>query len=215
MSDPRKYWDERYAAGGTSGAGSIGALRDWKHQIIRSYAGTPASVIDIGCGDLSFWHGNPPVTYTGIDISSVIIARNQRRYPEHRWICAPGSARPPVSAPVVLCLDMLFHILDETEYRRTLETICACSERWIFAYTWYANPIPALLWRIRWELLRAFRIRGMIATFFDPSSDQTYETYRPFREYLPIFEAAGFDLVRFAPYDESGGMYVFRKREVS
>lgn len=215
VSDLREYWDRRYAAGGISGAGSVGALRAWKHQVIRSCADPASPVLDVGCGDLSFWHDCLPEAYTGLDFSTTIIARNQRRYPDRHWICSPASVRPPVTAPVVTCLDMLFHILDEGEYRRTLATLCACSERWIFVYTWYTNPIPALLWRIRLDLLRAFRIRGLIATFFDTSTDQTYEAYRPFQEYLPIFETAGFDLVRFAPYDESGGMYVFRKREAA
>jgi hypothetical protein len=213
VSNPRKYWDRRYAAGGTSGLGSVGTLRDWKHQVILSYAGTPASVIDVGCGDLSFWHGCPPESYTGIDLSTVIIARNQRRYPDRRWICSPGSVRPPVTAPVVLCLDLLFHLLDETEYRRTLETLCACSERWIFIYTWHTNPIPAIRWQIRVDHLRHLRLRAFAASFWDLTSDHVYEQFRNLRTDLPLFTAAGFDLDRFVPYDQVGGMYVFRKRE--
>lgn len=211
MDNPRDYWNERYAAGGTSGPGSVGALRDWKRGVVLSTAGPLTSVIDIGCGDLSFWDGCPPAQYTGLDLSTVIIARNQRRFPDRRWICGAASVHPPVSAPVVLCFDVLFHILDETEFRRTLASLCACSEQWIFIYTWHTNPIPALRWQIRFDLLQHLRFRALAATFGDLTSDQTYEKFRNLQEYLPIFAAAGFDLHRFAPYDQIGGMYVFRR----
>jgi hypothetical protein len=179
--------------------------------MVLTYAGPLASVIDVGCGDLSFWRRCPPVAYTGIDFSSTIIARNQIRFPDRRWICSPASQPSPVSAPVVLCFDVLFHILDETEFRRTLASLCACSEQWIFIYTWHTNPIPALRWQIRFDHLRHLRLRALAASFGDLTSDQTYEKYRNLQEYRPAFAAAGFVLHRFAPYDQIGGMYVFRR----
>jgi 2-polyprenyl-3-methyl-5-hydroxy-6-metoxy-1,4-benzoquinol methylase len=208
----QNYWDERYDAGGTSGPGSIGALQNWKHQTISAYIDPFTSVIDIGCGDLSFWGNRLPATYTGIDFSTVVIAHNLIRFPDRQWICGPASEKHPISAQAVICFDVLFHIMDENEFRQVLTSICSYSEQWIFIYTWYTNPIPTLRWQIRLKHLRNFRLQALIESFRDLTNDQVYERFRNLQEYLPIFDDAGFDLYQFIPYDQIGGMYIFRRR---
>ena len=76
-----KYWNKRYANGLTSGDGSIGCLKDFKWGIIDKYVGdiSQKSVIDVGCGDLSFWEGKDCDEYTGIDISNVVIEHNKEK----------------------------------------------------------------------------------------------------------------------------------------
>jgi hypothetical protein len=53
----KEYWENRYASGGTSGCGSIGKLKEWEWKAITEYLPTPDHIIDVGCGDLSFWDG--------------------------------------------------------------------------------------------------------------------------------------------------------------
>ena len=64
-----QYWDQRYIAGGTSGAGSIGDDRDFKWNVVDRHVLFLQSVVDVGCGELSFWEGRDCEDYTGIDIS--------------------------------------------------------------------------------------------------------------------------------------------------
>lgn len=51
----RDFWNLRYLDGGNSGKGSIGLNKMWKWSKIRKTLSD--SVLDYGCGDLSFWKG--------------------------------------------------------------------------------------------------------------------------------------------------------------
>jgi len=51
------YWERHYSKGGSSGPGSIGNYRSWKWNTILEFENSIDDVIDIGCGDLSFWEG--------------------------------------------------------------------------------------------------------------------------------------------------------------
>ncbi len=61
------YWEELYKKGGSSGEGSIGESRKW--ETIDKYVKSVDDVIDVVCGDRSFWEGtNFPDHYTGIEL---------------------------------------------------------------------------------------------------------------------------------------------------
>src|SRR5690348_11631317 len=47
------YWEQRYLAGGTSGAGSFGRLAQFKAETINAFASRAniQTVIEFGCGD--------------------------------------------------------------------------------------------------------------------------------------------------------------------
>lgn len=76
-----QYWENRYRKGGTSGAGSTGEYRKWKWGIIESYVGNVDDVLDVGCGDLSFWEGRDCPKYLGLDISPTIIEKDRQLRP--------------------------------------------------------------------------------------------------------------------------------------
>jgi len=76
FSGSKIYWEDRYAAGGTSGIGSYGKFADFKAEILNSFVeeNSIESVIEFGCGDghqLSL--ANYP-RYTGFDVSPTAIA---------------------------------------------------------------------------------------------------------------------------------------------
>jgi hypothetical protein len=213
------YWETRYKLGGTSGPGSVGREREWKWSVISKYIGEGKiqSALDLGCGDLSFWEGRDiPSAYMGIDVSETIVERNQKLWGS-RFICSSGDkyyALP--KCQVVLCLDVLFHIMDEETYVGILQNLVRYSSEWIFVYTWSDNPFEHL--RLRLKLSAYSALRGRIfdapKRLADKSSDGRYERYRRFEEYLEIFEAAGFSLVSREKdvTNAFGSMYVFQKR---
>src|SRR5207247_7199848 len=83
------YWEDRYRRGGIRGSGSVGDKRKWKWEIIEKYAKSTEDVIDVGCGDLSFWEGRDfPNRYVGIDISETILERNRKLRPGLTFLCA-------------------------------------------------------------------------------------------------------------------------------
>lgn len=175
--------------GGDSGAGSVGALRRWKWRIIKSYAGQPKDVLDVGCGDLRFWKGRRCRTYLGIDISKTIIERDRLRRPDWNFQVGGADILPVGRHEVVLCLDLLFHIMDDFEYLRILDALAFATGRWLFVYTWSRNP---------------FRPTTVV-------SDGVYQTYRDFLK--ENFSATGLGLVGMhgnRRLDPNGAMYVLR-----
>ena len=236
-SNEYSYWETHYRRGGSSGEGSVGDLREWKWRIINLYVKDADDIVDIGCGDLSFWDCElalKPVHYCGVDISPTIIARNQRTYPDRSFSIA--DARTPILAlkgRIVLCLDVLFHILDDDTFLHILENLCRYSLEWIFVFTWCKNPFSlsfSFQWRLRqlytklvtsgsinwnllWALISPRRIRANIRSLTCAiNSDGLYQKYRVFENSLGVFEKNGFRLIgrHQSPYYKGdGAMYVF------
>ncbi|MBU0847293.1 class I SAM-dependent methyltransferase [Patescibacteria group bacterium] len=193
------YWDARYRAGGTSGAGSVGRLRTWKWMVIRaammlhSPELVAPKIIDIGCGDLSFFDTPDavhPSDYIGIDISEEIISRHRLsgRFGHSFILGISRDLVPLIRAPVVFCLDLLFHLMDDDDYLETLKNLCAYSEDLIFIYTWKYNPLGP---------------RG---------TDDIYQKYRLLDVDLNIFTEMGFELIEEnSSPDRIGCLYVFKR----
>jgi len=222
------YWEQRYATGGTSGAGSIGKIREWKWRIIRQYVGDPEEVLDVGCGDLSFWEGRNCASYVGIDIAPSVLVRNRQRRPTWAFIAATASVRIKVRRRVVFCLDLVFHILDDDEYFAILDNLCEYTGEWLFIFTWRRNPFGKLLPRIRVALpggeSRAHRLGYALAHPFKISkallapapSTSGYQKYRPMGASLDRFRNGGLTpvAVHRCPYaGATGALYVFQRLE--
>lgn len=211
-----RYWEGHYAAGGVSGEGSVGAIRQWKWDQIRSIVGDVDDVVDVGCGDLSFWDDRLPPIYTGIDISETIVAKNRERHPEATFIVADAAVPQTVSGRIVLCMDMLFHIMDDGTYRGILTNLGQYSREWVFVYTWHNNPFEDRNSRryVARKLIRKGRIFSSIKARAGSATDFDYQTYRRFEDYAPLITDQGFSHVetRSEPAIERwGALYVFRR----
>lgn len=202
-----EYWEMRYRKGGNSGAGSVGSIREWKWRVIEQYAGEIDDVIDVGCGDLSFWKGRDCAKYFGLDASPTVIERDKRERPS--WEFRVHRAEIPlegIRARVVLCSDVLFHIMNDDDYKHILENICQYSREWLFVHTWSRNPF-----NLRW-MLQSFRSQKKLHLMWMlTGSDGEYQKFRHFENYLNIFDRAGFALIG-KEGKGVGTMYVFRQR---
>ena len=184
----QEYWEERYLGGGTSGHGSIGGFRDWKWKTIDIYVDVrQKSVLDVGCGDLSFWNGRNCSTYVGVDFSEVMIERNRTAKPDWGFILGDVSEPMNLSAQVVFCFDVLYHVMLDESYIRILNNLSKWTKEWLFVYT-----------------LRKSMFRGK-------NTDGMYQCYRPFIN--SIDHLAPLKLVNEHPHDKFGSLYVFRRDE--
>lgn len=192
MSD---YWEKRYAAGGNSGNGSIGELRDWKWGIIKKYVDPIHDVIDVGCGDMSFWENERvPNGYIGIDGSYSVIQKNREKYPNATFHYGNAEFAIHDTAPVVFCFDMLFHVMEDTEYSEILYNLGKYTTEILFIYTWISNPIKKFY-------------------FFSADRDE-YERFHDPNEMCRILKSLGFfhPVVFTSKLDAVGAMFVFRKK---
>ena len=213
-------WDQRYIDNGTSGAGSIGDYRDFKWSIIYKHVPFLRSVVDVGCGDISFWEGKDCENYTGIDISKTIIERNRILRLDWEFIWSNAETRiEGLSKDTVFCFDMLFHIMNKETYIKILENLIYYSRNYIFIYTWINNPLRKtrrmkrlftavtnfkLFWAI--ELVKKILSKNK-------NTDGKYQYFRPLERDIWLFEEKGFKLDEVVRHhDNIGAMYVFKKK---
>jgi SAM-dependent methyltransferase len=130
--DNRKFWNERYNSLPSLGSGpGSRAYAAWiKRRLIADYVAARGvcSILDLGCGDM-YWMAEVPmggVTYTGVDISDVIVERNRARLPQFEFLLHDFAAAPlGRSADLVLCFDVLIHQLAPEQFRATLRNVLA------------------------------------------------------------------------------------------
>ncbi len=132
----RAYWEARYQAGGTSGAGSFGPLARFKAAVVNRFIqdNAIASLIDMGCGDASqLALLEPPADYVGVDVSPSALALCAARHPERRFIAPEDlTALPP--AEMTLSLDVLYHLIEDAAFAAMLQTLFAWASRFVVIY---------------------------------------------------------------------------------
>jgi trans-aconitate methyltransferase len=190
--------------------------------MIEKHAGRIDDLVDVGCGDLTFWDGRDlPETYTGIDGSGTIIERNRRAHPDKTWIQSSADAfLEGVKAKAVFCLDVLFHIMDDSVYEKKLSKLNLYSSGWVFVHTWSKNPFSAPRFRFRADASEL--LQGNVGTagagLWSGSSVGVYQRYSVFEVYLPIFAKSGFGLVSVeqdSGVNEYGSLYVLRLKQAN
>jgi len=132
ISDDRiKYWNTRYSNEGNSGAGSDGLERNFKIEQLRKLDNVD-SILDVGCGD--FRTGElvvkifPFASYLGLDISENIIDKCKKKAEElnlrKRYnFQTINNYDFKDTAELVLCLDVLFHQLDDDQYKNLIDKL--------------------------------------------------------------------------------------------
>ncbi|MBI0582574.1 MAG: class I SAM-dependent methyltransferase [Methanomassiliicoccales archaeon] len=141
--DYKSYWENRYRVGDNSGSGSYELLAEYKAEVLNEFVKKKDvdRVIEFGCGDgnqLSLYKFN---TYLGLDVSEKSIELNMERYsddytksfmlydPDH---FANGGF---LKADLVICIDVLYHITDESDFKKTLRDIFDSSSKYVALYT--------------------------------------------------------------------------------
>lgn len=130
------YWETRYRAGGTSGAGSTGHLAAWKAAVLNGFfaANQVESLVDIGCGDASqLALLRPPQAYIGVDVSPTALARCAAVHPGRRFM-TPDALRGEPPADMTICLDVLYHLIEDAVFDATLSLLFAHATRFVAIY---------------------------------------------------------------------------------
>jgi hypothetical protein len=138
-----EYWNERYNAGFTSGKGSYADLAMFKADTINNFVkkNLIETVIEFGCGDgnqLKLMQYNK---YLGLDVAysaiekcrDIFINDTSKSFILYnpKVFVNKGFFR----ADMVICLDVLYHIIPEDDYLKTLDDIFSCSANYVILYT--------------------------------------------------------------------------------
>lgn len=121
--DEKKYWDDRYYGGYTSGPASYGGQLVRKVQYIKDNVRDIKNITDIGCGDFTLGAKLcamfPTASYLGMDISAVVVERNKGLYPRGQFQVMSDIPK----SDLLLCVDVLFHVLDDEECEKLIDNL--------------------------------------------------------------------------------------------
>ena len=139
--EPANYWDQRHRRYGT-GLGGVGTLHlgeelnereyalKWDHVavVLTPLARSGATLLDAGCGNGYFTERAMRLGFevTAVDFSAdaVEIARAQPGREAVAWHVSPlGDFRSDTLYDVVMSIDVLFHIVDDAEWERSVANL--------------------------------------------------------------------------------------------
>ena len=140
MFDSKKYWNDRYTKGGTSGSGSYNKLAQFKADIINNFIekNQIKSLVDYGVGD-----GNQlklinteNLIYTGIDVSEIIISKCKEEFKDDKTkiFIHSNNIDNELKADLVLSCDVIYHLIEEQVYKEYMEILFSMSKKYVIIY---------------------------------------------------------------------------------
>jgi hypothetical protein len=140
----QKYWESRYADGGTSGAGSYGKLAEFKAQAVNSFVKDHkiSSVIEFGCGDgnqLSL--ANYPA-YIGLDVSKTAMKLCKECFKSDEtksfFLYEPDCFVDRSSvfrAELALSLDVIYHLVEDRIFELYMNHLFSAAKKFVIIYS--------------------------------------------------------------------------------
>lgn len=141
------YWENRYAAGGNSGAGSYDDLAAFKAEVLNDFVAERKiqRVIEFGCGDGNqLALANYP-QYVGYDVSETAVRQCREKF-------AGDASRTfklmqdyaGETAELSLSLDVIYHLVEDRIFEDYMQTLFAAAERYVIVYSSDRDENPRL-----------------------------------------------------------------------
>ncbi len=131
--DNRLYWNFRYHVAPElgSGVGSRGEHRSYKAKILSDLVDRlrPASILDVGCGDLEVTRELAVNDYLGVDISEEALSIAREKRPDWRFLAGDFLTLDLQPADMVICLDVLIHQKDRETYEKIVQGLLRLAKK--------------------------------------------------------------------------------------
>ena len=135
-----RYWERRYARGGTSGSGSYGPAARWKASVANRWVADlgVTSVVDLGCGDGNQLALADYPRYLGLDRSPTAVrrciarfgddpAKSFLRYEPDQLVDPAGWLR----GDLALSMEVIFHLVEDEVFEDYMRRLFASAERYV------------------------------------------------------------------------------------
>jgi hypothetical protein len=133
------YWEERYARGGDSGAGSYNRLARFKSDFLNNFveANEIGSVIEFGSGDGAQLELARYPEYIGVDISDTAIATTRSRFAGDGSKRFYQSSEIPkgIRAELSLSLDVVYHLVEDEVFDSYMRALFDAAKRFVIVYS--------------------------------------------------------------------------------
>ncbi|MEZ2219249.1 FkbM family methyltransferase [Rhizobium sp. RCC_161_2] len=142
--DSAKYWEQRYLAGGNSGAGSYNKSAEYKAHILNAFVAEKQlkRVGELGSGDGNQLRYLAFEDYTGFDISqtAVDLCRQMHGNRPGRTFVWLGDPQLDTSSyngafELTLSLDVILHLVEDEVYRAYIDRLFSLSNQYVVVYT--------------------------------------------------------------------------------
>ncbi|GLR91045.1 hypothetical protein [Bradyrhizobium iriomotense] len=135
-----EYWEQRYARGGNSGAGSYGRLAQFKAETINKFVEGRGvrTIIEFGSGDGAQLELARYPTYTGVDVSASAIELCKTKFkddPSKQFLLASTGDASKARAELAMSLDVIYHLVEDTAYDAYMNCLVAAAEKYICIYS--------------------------------------------------------------------------------
>ena len=137
--DSAEYWRRRYESGGNSGAGSYGALADFKATALNHFVEQHdiKSAVEYGSGDGNQLSLINIPAYIGLDVSPKAISDIRLRFQDDAsksfMEYDPDNfvADSSVSADISLSMDVILHLTEDIRYEKYMQNLVASAKRYV------------------------------------------------------------------------------------
>jgi hypothetical protein len=140
------YWEQRYATGGNSGAGSYNELARYKADVINRFVGENRieTAIEFGAGDGAQLALLDIPHYIGLDVSPTALRKLKQMYADDATkefrLYEPGIvARANLRAAVTLSLDVIYHLVEDSVFEQYMDDLFSAAERFVIVYASNTN----------------------------------------------------------------------------
>lgn len=134
------YWERRYARGGSSGAGSVGRLAEFKADVLNDFVARNrvTSVVEFGCGDGDQLALCSYPEYTGVDVSRVVLDACRLRFADDEkkqffHLSETESFRGPYD--LALSLDVLYHLIEDDIFEDYMQRLFGAASQHVIIYS--------------------------------------------------------------------------------
>jgi len=140
-----RYWRERYAAGGNSGAGSYDRFAEHKARVLNDFVARHRveSVVEFGCGDGNQLRYARYPAYLGLDVSPQAIARCRGLFaadPSKRFALLQESQEE--RAELAMSLDVIYHLVEDVVFDAYMRRLFASATRFVAIYSSDSESMP-------------------------------------------------------------------------
>ncbi|WP_240145686.1 class I SAM-dependent methyltransferase [Halococcus salsus] len=145
LFDSTQYWEQRYSDGRDSGPGSRGGHRRFKADFLNAFVNEHDidSVLEFGCGDGDQVALAEYPAYRGLEISESAVEACSRRFADDETKTFAhydpgeyhGEQRERFEAELVLSLEVVFHLVDDETFEKTMHDMFASATRYVIVFS--------------------------------------------------------------------------------
>ena len=139
-----EYWENRYHAGGNSGAGSYNTLAEFKAGVINNFISEYGIIdsLEFGCGDGNNLKLIKYPKYIGLDVSPTAVANCISAFSEdttksfylYNSISFRDNHKLFVSE-LTLSLDVIYHLVEEDVFNAYMGHLFGASQKYVIIYS--------------------------------------------------------------------------------